>query len=211
MSSRCCKLNIEVLQLIADIFLAIVAIPALLVAISEWRATRDQYKEMIESNRIARESGQRQDRAYVNVQTNNRPQLSYAENSGMFVFEPTIKNAGRTPARNLSPRIDIFQLPKENKVGPSFDSLPIASASGISIGPDQEWTLKSRLDLLTADEREGQREGARLVWVVGRIEYDDVFGTPCSTRFKFRQLPMSVSYKDGVRTFDMEIVELAAD
>jgi hypothetical protein len=202
------QLRIQRGQFWTNVALAVIAVPALIMATWQTIATVQQYYAMIDSNKIVAESGEREQRAYINVVTNDRPKLQLLDGR-TFSFDVKIKNVGKTPALNLVTSMGLFHLPASNRLGPEMNSLERLSGMMV-LGPDQDLTLNSQLPL-DQHERGKQANKESVAWFACQVEYDDVFGDPHFTTFIFQQVPNLVKGDDKHRFFDMRIVETKTD
>lgn len=187
-----------------DRVVAIAAVIGIFLAAWQGYETRQQ-------NRISTESSQTELRAYIHPVTNDpRPQLSYSLKDGEFLFFLKMRNSGSTPAKKATARISTFFLPADDATGPAPESAEEVNGPKMTVGPSQEWTLGTTLPL-ESDERRLHESGEYLAWVVGKVEYEDVFGKKLFTTFRFQQGPAVASDDDEVSRFDMLIIGIESE
>jgi hypothetical protein len=205
------QLEIDRKQLRFNRILAITAIFGLLIAAGQWWVSRHQTTAMTDSNKLAAESAQMELRAYLTPIINDRPLLTYSPESGDVRFEFRLKNCGKTPARKIVTRIKMAHLPTDQPSGINPESVKEVNGSGMTVGPDQEWTITTGMKL--DDENKAfQSSGTYVAWVVGQMDYEDVFGKKWQTKFGFRQgLPHPEKDVPSLRKFDMNIIDIQAN
>lgn len=193
---------------ITEFCLAVVAVIVLALTMFQAWVTNRQLTAMIDSNKLATESAEREQRAYVVALTNDRPLLSYSPSNGEYKFEIKVKNSGGTPAHHAVTRMKIHHLLESDRRGPG-DERGDADPP-ISIGPDQEFSL---MDVGGLDDRgkKFQADGSRVFWVVGEVKYDDVFNNRRFTKFRFRQGPSTPDSTAELQKFEMAILEVLSD
>jgi hypothetical protein len=120
-----------------------------------------------ETNRIAFESSQQQLRAYVFVTRAN----CRIDNNRTPHFSINIKNTGHTPAWGLSvaTAAKLLPFPTEQEF-----KLNKSEISG-TLGPDGEIAVSIETEQITAASLAAIASGQEAFYVVGRIEYVDVF------------------------------------
>jgi hypothetical protein len=155
-----------------------------------------QLYQMIQSNTLIRKTAEREDRAWVQLDTTD-PIHAGANSPLGFKFK--IRNIGKTPARHLMTFmwvevVPINQAPdlSENKValvaevGDLFPNLPENSIKDISAIRQRPTTPRNppNTEVWPMSETECEDFNAGRVYVVGyvRISYDDIFHVPHWTR-----------------------------
>jgi hypothetical protein len=140
---------------------------------------------------IAKDTAQRQLRAYISVNIEKHPDLDNSNPPEVVVL---FKNSGQTPAYNVDARLVVYvageTLTEDNmsKVRSALDEL---KKSVSVLFPSQEFREASVPGVgipLTQEDKTLISMGAKTLWVVGRATYTDAFGY---TRFTHFRLYMS--------------------
>lgn len=95
----------------------------------------------------------------------------------------TVTNAGKTPGVEIRPGVQIYRGPKS---GFNPDVWEFASAPRATLAPGGEFIQGSELPQLTDADKVAIANGdPDWVFVMGRLEYTDVFGQPRHTDYGF--------------------------
>jgi hypothetical protein len=136
---------------------------------------------------IAKDSAQRQLRAYVSVNIEKHPDL---DNSNLPEMVVLFKNNGQTPAYDVDARFEVYIGDQRltdsdmSKIRPALDEL---NKSVSVLFPSQEFREASVPGVgipLTQEDKTLVSMGAKTLWVVGRATYTDAFGYPRFTHFR---------------------------
>ncbi len=139
-----------------------------------WSATRDVVLD-------GRDTAERQLRAYVFVSDTNYDSTGVTF-PNVVAYMPTMKNSGQTPAYDVVFRTQIAFCPKDKlpplePLGDNVSYAPLAPGAVLkSPQPPMQIDL-GRLALIQA--------GTHAVYLYGRIEYRDIFGTLRHTTFRY--------------------------
>jgi len=142
------------------------------------KATRDAVRSADDAVEVTREIGQKQMRAYVNLQTAD---LHWSDEEPLQI-KVIIENTGQTPARNVRRAFQEVIGP----IGPpiALDPLPLENESGFSMRAKGEHAFFVLTDIVMSDDLIDKIESEKwAIWLKGRIEYEDVFGDSWSTSF----------------------------
>jgi hypothetical protein len=145
------------------------------------KETRKATSTAITSNRIAREIGEAQARAYIQVR-----QIAFHFNAKTKVLKISgfVENSGQTPARETSIAIAFFfgwdpfpeGIHKYNGAEKPMSKMSIAT--GVAI------PLKETATEISADAMDMAQFGEGKIWCFGVVRYIDVFKRPQFTRFR---------------------------
>jgi hypothetical protein len=136
---------------------------------------------------IAKDSAERQLRAYVSASVEKHPDLDSSDPTQATVV---FKNNGQTPAYNVQARTVFLvagdQLTDSDVKGARafIDSL---RTSGSVLFPGQEFRQASPPGIgipLSQDQKIAIGMGAQLLWVVGEVTYTDAFGKARFNHFR---------------------------
>lgn len=130
------------------------------------------------ANKIAKSVGRKQVRAYIAICDVRLHEADEGYASKIIV---SYENFGQTPAKNVrsSTRFTFDMAGK----GSTKESAPIRE-SGFPVAPGQKRYTSILLDTFAVMFIEMARKSAAVLYVHGRIDYDDVFGKPRYTTFK---------------------------
>lgn len=154
-----------------------------------------QTKEAANTYQLAKDSAQRQMRAYIAV---SKAFAQWEPGSDLLlrrirIFADT-KNTGQTPAKNVTSWITALSGPPDQaefKQPPDAKS-PLSNAVQ-GAGQASHFEFWHQVHTLDEDEVVVWRRGERSLFVYGRIDYADVFGDPHFTEFRLRTHPDGVS------------------
>lgn len=143
--------------------------------------TRNATNAAIEANRIARESAERQLRAYVFVKNSRRTRR---KDTDPWVIEAHIKNFGQTPAYHASFRTVVEILDTNDE--PTFEfPIPEKANVKLDLAPGHEQTIRKEIPNLTDPTVWGDfKSGQVAVYFWGRIDFIDAFDAPRWIRFR---------------------------
>jgi hypothetical protein len=154
----------EIIALVATIAIAILAVAA-----------------AFGSNRIARESAERQLRAYVSVSACN---IVMADNGGV-TSKIKFRNSGQTPAYNVIPNVNLSATPYPVREGFFKEPIMPERVSRATIGSggivERDMILPR---LLAQDWRDFIAASKGVFFVHGVVRYSDIFGKPHTTHFR---------------------------
>jgi hypothetical protein len=173
--SRCIPLSIgKFIDDARDSINLVATVAIALFTLTLWIATRDLVRD-------AEDTKERQLRAYVYADTaaDRVIHIKVGVNTSVAF---NIKNCGQTPARNVRVRgkVAFYELP-QHKTTPEL--VPYDSKTIIHPGTHIELQMTAT-DETTAADVAGMRSGTRKLYIVGVIDYKDVFGSPQWTSFK---------------------------
>ncbi len=162
------------------LIVSLIGIGLIYVTFKETRRAADTGRE---ANEIARSSSERQLRAYVGVE---RIFVKTKAVGQVTVGEVVVKNFGQTPAYNyhLASHLVIWEtggdehllnVPSQPNMRTS-DLQPSASSLAYPRAPN----------ILTQEILDRLNAGTSVIYLVGRIDYEDTFGNPRVTRFRVR-------------------------
>jgi hypothetical protein len=135
----------------------------------------------------AERTAQRQLRAYVHITETRLPQISVGAHPTVHA---SIKNAGQTPAYNVSICSFVVVASPDNQL-PAFEK----SARQGTIPPGEQWfTVNSAEHSLDSETLKDIQEGRKNLYFIGRIEYDDAFSHHRFTNFRFLALGMDLKH-----------------
>lgn len=143
----------------------------------------------IGANDIARDSAERQLRAYLSVDAEDTPVKAHAGDYLIGTFE--MKNVGQTPATNVCVKSGCFVLNKQIEVDWALASYASGDVTSISLMPGA--TTKVRITSeqkggwkLNKQSMAGVEAGTHRVVFFGQVEYVDAIALkPRYTRFQF--------------------------
>ena len=127
-------------------------------------------------------NAERQLRAYVYVRSPTITNLTTG--SGDVDIIIPIKNAGQTPAYDLTIRAEIEVRDYPSSV--SAITLPETGIDNLTLGPASEYSYEFSMDPLTHEQIAALNK-AKAVYVRGEIKYRDAFGAPRFTNFFSRK------------------------
>jgi hypothetical protein len=157
----------EIIALVATIAIAILAVAA-----------------AFGSNRIARESAERQLRAYVNP---SATRITMSAN-GFITVKLTYKNSGQTPAYNFvaNTLVTITPQPPSSSFESPERPEPSQSASRGTVGSNSHVEREMKFpNPLTIEYQNDIAAGKAAIYAYGRITYDDIYGKGHTTRFRY--------------------------
>lgn len=144
-------------------------------------AAHETVKAAVAANTIAQNTARRQLRAYMVPASGT---LTRLENGAGFILSVAVRNCGATPALNVRSMGETFAAPyplQEDRPHP----VP-GDGHSVTIGGGCEMTCAFRLFTespelaLAAVER-----GEMGFWIQGTVTYEDIFGEPHATQFRW--------------------------
>ena len=134
---------------------------------------------------IAKDTAERQLRAYLSVKIEEQPDLDTPGTPRMVLL---FKNNGQTPAFHVQAQASIFTAGQElsaTDLKDTRDFLDKLPKSETVLFPGQEFRESPEAGIpVTNDQKIAISMGASVLWVVGGITYTDAFGKPRATRFR---------------------------
>jgi hypothetical protein len=130
--------------------------------------------------RTMEDTGKRELRAYINVTEANITRMS---TGGVPVAQVVLKNCGTTPAYRVTL---IAQATITSAASPkilTFEPTARRRMFGV-IGPTLDVHFRVTMDPFPEHERGAIQEGRKVVYVFGRLEYQDAFDAPRWTTFR---------------------------
>jgi hypothetical protein len=133
------------------------------------------------TQRILRESKsttRQQSRAYLFIKQANLDRFAQGKRPFIHLH---LRNSGQTPAWNVRARYDggIYPFPD------CPDLLTDDEQHHGVLGPNMNYTLAIELSALKKADIESVEKGTAAIYVFGRIDYEDAFGRPQWTKFRF--------------------------
>ena len=130
-----------------------------------------------DSNKIARDIGEAQARAYLGIS-----KYKYEKGTEAPDFIVTIKNSGQSPARNVRFIIDWTPDRPTEKIN-SFEQ---CDYSVLDVASGESIKVKKPIDGLINENRKHFYDEHFPIWVHGMVQYDDVFHSRHHTWFHYR-------------------------
>jgi hypothetical protein len=134
---------------------------------------------------IAKDTAERQLRAYLSVKIEEQPDLDAPGAPRMVLL---FRNNGQTPAFHVQAQASIFTAGQEltaSDLKDTRDFLDKLPKSEIVLFPGQEFRESPAAGIpVTNDQRIAISMGAGVLWVVGEIAYIDAFGKQRATHFR---------------------------
>ena len=131
------------------------------------------------------QTARRQLRAYVNV----------SDISVNVITHPVavlFKNLGQTPAYKCNAQVRLWAFEKGTEDF-TLPQLPLESQA--TLGAGMELPIGATWPQLNDVQVTALREGGLTVWMFGRIEYQDIYGRPHTTRFRFQYVSPDGAWK----------------
>jgi len=144
----------------------------------------------LESIKLTRESAHLDQRAWVGtIAVEGQPKVRE-----VMRFQVTIKNSGKTFARKM--RVSSCGYTRESALGPPPFEIDETGApylqpdaSSVLMMPEQTTTTEYVLNnaaVVSDTFLDDLKNGAKVVWLHGRIMYEDIFGCPHWTKFCYK-------------------------
>lgn len=131
----------------------------------------------------AERTAERQLRAYVFV---DAASISGLDDSDKVAAVISIKNTGQTPAARLmhlgGMALTAYPPAEDFPFHPSGQGVPQSRGS---LGPGMRQGKFNVGEALGSDQKRGLQDGAMAIYVFGRIDYEDAFGKPRFTSYRF--------------------------
>jgi hypothetical protein len=143
------------------------------------------------------EIAERQLRAYVNISS-----ATIFAGDEVDMVNTTIQNFGQTPAYKCRTHgeVRVGPYPPSAEIIEPVVLLPDHSAS--TLGPGSSAAKTTDVTGLTAREKEHVAGGLSGIFLIGRVEYEDVFGTPRFTNY--RMVCRGINFERGLLSFEPE-------
>lgn len=170
---------------LSGVLTALATIVIAIFTITLWRVGKDQHDRLRETISHAKESSERQLRAYVCLKVGTIHRLGVGQTPRAAIV---LENNGQTPAYALCGRcrMRLHRGPDE----PVFPPPDFSDARAIAVGPGGVHEFNMRLsDALTAQDWLDLQEGSAQIWVEGHARYVDAFGHDRRTSFRLVTRP----------------------
>jgi hypothetical protein len=106
----------------------------------------------------------------------------YLKEGSPIILGTIITNSGKSPALKVRTLINARDLPSGVKFSPDYGKYPNPAITVIQ--PNMQLSLSTNpMPSLTASDIDIFRSGKRIVYLFGKITYEDVFERPHSTTF----------------------------
>ena len=175
----------------ADPIIAAFTIILSLATIALWFATRRLVKG-------AEETGRRQLRAYVSF-SNPKPIVTALVAGQHPMIEHYVHNHGQTPAYNYRAWHEIVVYPKNSPPMGTFSDLPFDAHRRV-VNPHDSFRVEVKKDAaLTSEEVNGIGHETLVLYLYGRMEFEDAFG---ETRWVTTRIRWDASRLQFVATED---------
>jgi hypothetical protein len=168
--------------------LIIIAIQAFIYR-RQWEAMQGQLKVMNRQSELMNESlkegiktRELENRAYVTIKDNIVDQPMKAAEGQTIIF--ILNNSGRTPAINVTTKYAVI-LDSKRPALPEFPPTEFRSRSHLANGDNKHITMI--LPPFTPDNVDEIYSRQARVWIVGIIEYEDIFKAHHRTQFCYYQ------------------------
>jgi hypothetical protein len=137
----------------------------------------------IDANRIARESAERQLRAYIFVDSCKRTQ---EDKYNRWFIEASFKNFGQTPAYKLTIKFD-YKLVSAPEAETMDFCDPTKHSSVHDLGPGHQTVVRPQIHELTGTNLPALKDGNLGLFFWGRADFIDAFGKERWLRFRYFQ------------------------
>jgi hypothetical protein len=148
-----------------------------------WLATRDLVVD-------AKDTAQRQLRAYLYIAANDLGLINNPDGSSTVTIKPSLKVFGLTPATSIVPVWHVMTVPVPGSMTISSPNLTpesvleaVHDVSNLVENPSQDMALLGKGIKLEKDDIEAIKQKHKMLFVYGTISYDDVFGVTRWTNF----------------------------
>ncbi len=173
-----------------------------------WKETRrtanaafHAVEETREANRIARDTAQRQLRAYVNV---TRVGMLPFEAGKVPAFLVEMLNTGQTPAKHLMLVSQPFPRAATQKRAYIRFKRLTGEGSRLVLAPNKPWPhFNPMLSPLNEEQVTNFASGVFKMCFAGVISYRDIFGKRHLTTFKAEYDPKTATVEDGIVNFSV--------
>lgn len=156
-------------------------------------ATKDAVQVAKDALKANIDMAHREQRAWVGPTRIVRPESKDATDEPIFIkkglsarFEIIIVNSGKSPAREVKADKNCFLLPLKDQLVPKY------THPKISVGvlqPNMSYRLITTISPLPTSDIDSIKNGDKILYVFGKITYEDIFRIPHWTTFCMKLIP----------------------